>query len=162
MRQKIFTNCFLVKLGNQNNPVEVCLGMKKRGHGVGLWNGSGGKPEENENTEDAAIREVQEEFGVKVLNLDKRGEIDFVLEKENEIAKMYAYLVTEWENEPIETEEMKPKWFNISEVPYNEMWESDREWLPKILTGKKFKAKYTYSREGGKLKAREIHMVENL
>ena len=159
--KKIFTNCFLVKTDQAGNPTQVCLAMKKRGFGQGLWNGSGGKPQDNESVEAAARREVEEEFGVKVRVMDKRGEIDFFLRRENKNVLMHTFLVTEWDKEPIETEEMNPQWFPVNQVPYDHMWDSDKEWLPIILSGKKIKAKYTYPYEGGKVEARVIKKVKN-
>ena len=41
----------------------VLLGMKKRGFGVGRWNGFGGKVQREETIEDAAKRELREEAG---------------------------------------------------------------------------------------------------
>lgn len=38
---------------------QILLGMKKRGFGVGKWNGFGGKIEENETTEEGAKRYVE-------------------------------------------------------------------------------------------------------
>jgi len=160
MREKIFTNCFLVKIDKSGNPTEVCLGMKKRGFGEGMWNGAGGKPEDSETLETAALREVEEEFGVKAAKLVKRGEILFVLKREEKVVLMHTFLASEWSGEPIETEEMQPKWFRIDEVPYDNMWASDRQWLPIILSGKKIKAKYTYAHEGGYVISREIREVE--
>lgn len=125
-----------------------------------MWNGSGGKPQDNETVMEAAKREVQEEFNVKVKALDKRGEINFVLREEEKNVLMHTFLATNWEGEPTETEEMKPSWFGVSKVPYSEMWASDKEWLPAILTGKKIKAKYTYDHEGGIVETRELHKVE--
>jgi 8-oxo-dGTP diphosphatase/2-hydroxy-dATP diphosphatase len=161
MKQKIFTNCFLVKTDDGGKPSEVCLAIKKRGFGQGLWNGSGGKPNENESIEEAACREVQEEFKVTVINIDKRGEITFYLRQEEKIVLMHTFLVTKWGHEPVETEEMKPKWFSVNEVPYDQMWGSDKEWLPIILSGKKIKAKYTYAQEGGAVETRELEEVDN-
>lgn len=159
MKQAIFTNCFLVKTDDQNKPAQVCLAMKKRGFGQGMWNGSGGKPAEGETIEQAARREVQEELGVKVIKLEKRGEIVFVLRQEKKQVLMQVFLVTDWKGEPQESEEMKPNWFKIDEVPYNQMWQSDQEWLPIILSGKKIKARYTYAREGGEVEDRELTEV---
>ena len=161
MKEKIFTNCFLVKTDKDGAPEEVCLGMKKRGWGQGLWNGSGGKPKEDETVEEAAKREVEEEFKVKVLEIDKKGEIVFILRKEEEKVLMYTFLVTDWKNKPKETEEMRPEWFPISKVPYEKMWASDKEWLPIILSGKKIKATYTYAHEGGEVETRELVEVES-
>lgn len=39
-------------------PSRVLLGMKKRGFGMGRWNGFGGKVQADESVEDAAIRQV--------------------------------------------------------------------------------------------------------
>lgn len=161
MKEKIFTNCFLVKTDDQGIFKEVCLGMKKRGFGKDLWNGSGGKPDENEPVELAALREVEEEFGVTKAKLEKRGEISFVLVEEETNVLMHTFLATEWEGEPVETEEMKPHWFPVAEVPYEKMWASDKEWLPVILSGKKIKAKYTYDHEGSSVKTREIEEVKS-
>ena len=48
------TLCLVVK---ENT---ILLGMKKRGFGVGRWNGFGGKLHEGESIEDAAKRETLE------------------------------------------------------------------------------------------------------
>ena len=43
---------------------KVLLGMKKRGFGVGRWNGFGGKIEQGETTEQGVRRELSEEVGI--------------------------------------------------------------------------------------------------
>lgn len=161
MKEKIFTNCFLVKKDSSGTPTHVCLAMKKRGFGQGMWNGAGGKPEEEETVEGTAKREAQEEFKVRVKKLEKRGEITFVLREEEKEVLMHTFLTTDWEGEPIETEEMRPEWFPVDKVPYIEMWASDREWLPIILSGKKIKARYTYAHEGGVVETKELVVVNS-
>ena len=49
----------------------VLLGMKKRGFGVGLWNGFGGKVEAGESVVAAAARELSEEAGIAVAERDR-------------------------------------------------------------------------------------------
>lgn len=46
---------------------QILLGMKKRGFGMGKWNGFGGKVEPGETIEEGALREMAEESGVCVL-----------------------------------------------------------------------------------------------
>ena len=92
----------------------------------------------------------------EVAGIDKVGEIDFVLKKEEMSVKMHVFLVHAWKGEVVETEEMRPGWFNPDEIPYQQMWESDSEWLPIILRGKKIKARYTYVHEGGEVETREV------
>ena len=125
------TLCFLVKEDN------VLLAMKKRGFGVGRWNGAGGKPQEGESLEQAAFREVEEEIGVKILFTKKVCIFDFFFPKapedKNWNQQVHVFLVDKWEGEPVESDEMKPQWFKKTELPFNEMWADDYLWLPKVL-----------------------------
>ena len=65
---------------------KVLLGMKKRGFGVGKWNGFGGKVEAGETVVEAAAREVNEECGLTVETCDL-GEI-FILQSQGEEFKL--------------------------------------------------------------------------
>jgi len=47
--------------------------MKKRGFGVGKWNGYGGKLEEGESIERCATRELEEECGIVSHNMIRKG-----------------------------------------------------------------------------------------
>lgn len=53
--------CFLIK------DEKVLLAMKKRGFGVGKWNGVGGKVKPGESVKMAVVREVFEEIRVSIL-----------------------------------------------------------------------------------------------
>lgn len=131
------TLCILLK-GDQ-----VLLAMKKRGFGEGKWNGVGGKPNEGENIQAAAIREVQEEIGVIPENL---AHVATVYYEPYEV-EMFVYLVKKWYGEPRETEEMAPMWFERKDIPYKKMWESDAKWLPLVLRGKKLTARFVYDND---------------
>lgn len=142
-KYKPATIIFLVK--GEGSVEEICLAMKKRGHGEGWYNGAGGKLEKGEDFEKAAIRETREELGVQVTKLQEVGEVDFPpIDDTGYFTKVY--IATEWEGDPTESEEMKPEWFNADEVPYDQMWDSDRKWLPVLLEGKTFKALYHYEK----------------
>ncbi len=132
------TLCFLFK-GNQ-----ILLAMKKRGFGANRWNGYGGKTNENETLEDAAIRELQEESGLVLKKdaLKKISEIEFLFTKKPEWDQcVHTFFVNQWEGEPQETEEMRPQWFDIGSIPYGEMWPEDKLWLPRAILGEKIKGK---------------------
>ena len=41
--------------------------------------------------------------------------------------------------------EMRPKWFPIPEVPYNDMWPDDRLWFPLMFRGQKFSGYFKFN-----------------
>jgi len=117
---------------------QILLAQKKRGFGEGYWNGIGGKIEPEETVEQALVRECQEEIGVTPLTYRKVAAQDFVqLEQSADSWRMLVetYICTEWEGDPAESEEMKPDWFALTDIPYDSMWPSDKHWLPLVLEG---------------------------
>lgn len=122
------TLCFLIE-GDR-----ILLAMKKRGFAVGKWNGAGGKKNNDETIGEAAKREAFEEIGIKINKLDKVATLNFYFsEKPEWNQQVIVYLTDDWVGEPKESEEMAPKWFDIKEIPYEQMWEDDQFWLPKVL-----------------------------
>ncbi len=124
---------------------KVLLGMKKRGFGMGKWNGFGGKVEISESIEEAARREVLEEVGIGVDNIEKLGVLDFSWQgKEQDILEVNIFKAKDFSGEPSETEEMKPQWFSVNEIPYEKMWADDQYWLPLLLENKKFSGNFIF------------------
>jgi len=134
----------------------VLLAMKKRGFGKGRWNGVGGKPNDNESIVEAAIRETREEIGVEVDKLNHVGTLDFSFSNNPDWnQQVLVYTTHSWKNDPIESEEMAPKWFNFKEIPFDEMWPDDIYWLPKVLEGKKVKAEFVFG-QGDKIEKMNV------
>lgn len=123
---------------------KVLLGLKKRGFGEGRWNGFGGKVKNGETIEDAAKREISEEAGIEIDKMEKVAVIDFEFKGNPEMLEMHVFRAKNFSGEPKETEEMEPRWFNIDQIPFQEMWPDDRYWLPLFLEGKKFKGKFFF------------------
>lgn len=153
------TLCLLMKEG------EILLAMKKRGFGVGKWNGAGGKfdPEKGDKSIlDAVVREVREEIGVEVKNPEKFGLFHFKFPHKPEWNQdVHLFLVKEWQGNPEESEEMMPKWFSLNEIPYDKMWDDDKLWLPHILKGERLKADFIFE-QGDKIVKHNIKIVEKL
>lgn len=135
--------------------------MKKRGFGVGRWNGFGGKVAEGESIEDAARRETYEEAGVVLGEIVKQGIINFSWEGKPEILEVHIFRAENFEGEPIESEEMRPQWFHVDEIPFGSMWADDSYWIPLLLKGKKFKGQFLFG-EGDRIIDRTLSEVEDL
>ena len=113
--------------------------MKKRGFGVGLYNGVGGKVEPSETVRDCAIRECQEEIGVTPKDIRLVGRLDFTDGDDPNIHfDMFIYECWEWDGEPHETEEMRPEWRTTDDIPFDDMWPDDQIWLPHFLARSPF------------------------
>ncbi|MDK2899029.1 MAG: 8-oxo-dGTP diphosphatase [Patescibacteria group bacterium] len=123
---------------------KILLAMKKRGFGINRYNGVGGKPEPGETIEQTMIRESIEEIGVTPINFKKIAKIAFneYLKGEPVIMNMHVFLSDKWSGEPIETEEMAPKWFDKDKVPFEIMWPDDLYWLPQVINEQKLTANF--------------------
>lgn len=121
----------------------VLLIRKKRGLGAGKVNGPGGRLEPGEEPIDCAIREVEEELGITPLGLEYRGENRFQFVDGYSI-HVYAYVASGYESEVRETDEAAPLWTDIEAIPYAEMWEDDRLWLPHALAGYAPQGRYIF------------------
>jgi len=65
-------------------------------------------------------------------------------ESPGELLEVHVFLVSDFEGEPLESEEMKPQWFKIDEIPFNQMWPDDKYWLPLFLRKKKFEGSFNF------------------
>lgn len=154
--KKILTLCLAIR------DDKILLGMKKRGFGMGRWNGFGGKVEEGESIEDGAKREMQEECGVEIQKMEKVGIHEFEFhDKRGDILEVHVFRVDTFSGEPIETEEMRPQWFTIDAVPYDAMWPDDIHWIPVFLAGRKFRTKFLFGK-GDSVLENEVTEVESL
>lgn len=143
--QKIATNCYLI-----NSNGHILLAMKKRGFGVGKWNGSGGKIQPGETPEDTAVREVKEEIGIHLdkKDLQKIGEVSYRNPDPNWGMYVHIYVAKNWKGEPVETEEMKPQWFDPKDVLALPAWSDFKYLFAKIVAQEKFKAEFMYTDDG--------------
>ncbi len=152
------TLLFLIKKDG-DTITDICLAMKKRGFGVGRYNGAGGKVAEGETVEDATKREVQEEIGVTILTMSPCAVLEFMFpHKEEWNQEVHVFLSDTWKGEPVESEEMNPSWFSVDTIPYAKMWPDDSYWLPKVLDGKMVRGRFTFG-EGDVILDSKVEIV---
>ena len=154
MKKTVLTLCMI------HNDTHILLGRKKRGLGVGFWNGFGGHVEEGETIEQAAVREVGEEVGIMPRGLRKRGVLNFEIKTYPELLEVHVFSAPEFAGEPRASEEMEPHWFSQGEIPYDQMWKDDRYWLPLLLAGKNFAGAF-YFKDNNTLVRHIIHEIKH-
>ncbi len=155
--EKTCTLLFLVRDG------EILLADKKRGFGKDLINGIGGKIEQGETIEQALLRETNEEIAVTPMRYRKVAEHNFRQDEGKDPWRMYVhvYLCDEWQGKPSETDEMRPRWYKLEDIPYAEMWADDEFWLPQVLAGKKVYGEFSFNEQNQLLK-HNVEIVETL
>jgi 8-oxo-dGTP diphosphatase len=122
---------------------EILLIRKKRGLGAGKINGPGGRIEPGESALACALREMEEELRVTPTGVRERGELRF------QFVDGYAIHVTvfsaeDCRKEACETDEAEPLWTAIDRIPYDEMWEDDRIWLPLLIAGETIRGRFVF------------------
>ncbi len=123
--------------------------MKKRGFGSGKLNGYGGKIRPDESPKAATVRELGEESNLlaKEKDLQQVAFIRFYFDG-NLVFQCHVFLLRAWENEPVETEEMKPQWYPVAKLPFQDMWAADSKWIPLVLAGEKIEANVYFNTDG--------------
>jgi 8-oxo-dGTP pyrophosphatase MutT (NUDIX family) len=154
----------------------ICLGVRKRasnGLGLNLIAGIGGKIGDSAEIQDetasmAMDREANEEIGVKVLEKQDMGRVRFIFThkppESNWNQEVRIYSITRWEGKPCETESIKPLWFDIQKLPWEQMWEDNQYWLPRILSGERIEAVILYRDEDHvqECQFEEVSSVDNM
>jgi 8-oxo-dGTP diphosphatase len=131
----------------------VLMIRKKRGLGAGKINGVGGRLESGESPLEGILRETREELGIALIDPVKRGELHFQF-LDGYSLFCTVFVASRFDGTPIETEEAAPLWFDISRLPFHEMWEDDKLWLPQALEGESFRGFFVF--EGEKMLSQRL------
>ncbi len=146
------TLCYIIK----NN--KVLLIEKKRGIGSGMWNGVGGKIEDNETVLQGAVREVQEEIGVTPINPKIIGFNKFSF-NDKSFMDVFIVVSNNFTGQLKETEEAKPEWFDIDKLPWDNMWCDDPHWMHLMFNNRKFVGIYDINKRTNKLNYHKITIL---
>lgn len=125
---------------------EILLIRKKRGLGAGKINGPGGRIEGDETPHACAVRETEEELRVTPTGLAEAGELRFQFLDGYSI-HVWVFRGDDIVGTPEETDEAAPLWTPVAAIPYDDMWRDDREWLPHLLSGRRFDGRFIFDGE---------------
>ena len=137
---------------------KLLLIVKKTGLGKGKVNAPGGRLEPGESPVQAAVRECQEEVSITPLALEKRMELHFQFTSGYALYGE-AFFSGSWEGEARASAEADPFWCDLGKLPWENMWEDDRYWLPQALAGKKLRGYYVF--DDDKMLSQKLVEVES-
>lgn len=123
--------------------------LKKANRGIskGKWNGLGGKIEGGESEKENAVREMEEESGLKAKRLERRGTIYFSKgSRGNRMGRISLFMCNNSSGRLVESDEGELKWFDAGNLPYDKMWDDDRYWMPLLMRGYAFEADFIYDK----------------
>lgn len=148
MDERHYSLVFCRRTGPESGKREVLLGMKKRGFGTGKWNGYGGKQEMGESMIQCAVRELEEESGIRLSDdlMTPIGYIHFTMRESRKIMHVHVF-ETNFSGDicAVETDEMRPRWYQEDSIPFEDMWADDPLWFPLFLSGQNFNGKIVFS-----------------
>lgn len=125
---------------------QLLLMHKKRGLGKGKINAPGGRIENGESAEEAAIRETMEEVCVTAGQLTQKAQLRFIF-TDGYSLDVSVFFADSYTGKIEETDEAIPFWCPINKIPYEKMWEDDRLWLPIVLSGYSLQGNFIFDND---------------
>lgn len=102
---------------------------------LGKYNGLGGKLEPDEDVAAGMIREIHEEAGIRVTDMQLRGTVSWPgFGKNGEDWLGFVFLITGFEGQPHARNPEGPlEWVPLERMHELPMWEGDRHFLPLVF-----------------------------
>jgi 8-oxo-dGTP pyrophosphatase MutT (NUDIX family) len=114
----------------------IVCGVKKRKFGSGKICGFGGKLEGDETFYDCAVRELEEESGVRATDMLHRGTVKCYFKEKFPFSPgvcIEIFSCGEWVGEFQNTDEMEVCFFDVDTVPFERMLPDNRYFVPLLL-----------------------------
>ena len=140
---KLATLCYVIDK-KTNSTLMLHRVKKENDYHEGKWNGLGGKFEIGESPEDCAIREIEEESGLRVKNVKMKGFITFPLFDKIEDWYVFLFTAADFEGELIDSPEGNLKWIPNEKLTEINLWDGDKVFIPWLFEDKFFSAKFIY------------------
>jgi 8-oxo-dGTP diphosphatase len=151
MNKIIATLCYLESDGK----ILMLHRVKKQGDiHKNKWNGLGGKLESGESPKICALREIKEESGLTVNNLQFCGHITFPIFDGKNDWHCFLYHGSDLSGELIDSPEGILDWIDKDKVLELPLWDGDKIFIPWVLEKKHFMARFIY--EESQFKSYEV------
>ena len=140
---KLATLCYVIDK-KRDATLMINRVKKKNDYHLGKWNGLGGKFEIGESPEECAKREIKEESGLILENLNLKGFITFPLFDGNEDWYVFLFTSDEFSGNLIDSSEGNLEWISNDKLTTLNLWEGDKYFIPWLFEDKFFSAKFIY------------------
>ena len=100
-----------------------------------------------------------EEVNIDPEEIEKVGELEFIF-GQNPFQLVHVFKAENYSGQPEESDEARPEWFNIDNLPFDDMWPDDKYWIPKMLEGEKFEAWFYFDEDGDEILEHEFRAPE--
>ncbi len=141
---KLATLCYVIDK-KTNSTLMLHRVKKENDYHEGKWNGLGGKFEAGESPEECAIREIEEESGLKVRSVVMKGFITFPMFDGKDDWYVFLFTSDEYEGKLIDSPEGNLAWIKNDKITELNLWDGDKIFIPWLYQEKFFSAKFNYA-----------------
>lgn len=140
---KLATLCYVTDK-KTNSTLMIHRVKKANDYHEGKWNGLGGKFEPGESPEECAIREIEEESGLKVKSVLMKGFITFPMFDGKEDWYVFLFTASEFSGTLIDSSEGNLAWIKNDKLTELNLWDGDKHFIPWLFKDGFFSAKFDY------------------
>ncbi len=108
----------------QNNRLLICQRPNFKDHPL-KWEFPGGKIKNDENNEEALIREINEELSINIINYEELISYNFNYKDLNKEVFIYFYLVNNFSGKVLNNFHKELKWIEIKDIREYDFLEGD-------------------------------------
>lgn len=72
---------------------------------------------------------------------------------------MHVFMAQKWLGTSKESEEMRPEWFTLDNIPLDQMWDDTHYWLTHVLVGQSINAYFNFNEDNETAKSFFIQLL---
>ena len=143
------------------NRQRILLALQKAGRWQGAYTGFLGAVEPGEDPAAAAVRITRQQSRIVVPAYEHLATFDFNSEAWG-IAREFEFLAESHVGDPLESDAVRPEWFDLDAVPYHRMPADDAIWYPDFLDRKTLRGHFDFAEDGKTLLSHCVEEVRDL
>jgi hypothetical protein len=141
------------------NSNQALLVYHKSGRWAGFYTGLLDEATPGEEPAAAAARIAAAQVGITTGPASHRATFLFSSEAWGR-AREFEFLIEAHTGDPVESDTLRPEWFDFEAIPYDRMPADDAIWYPPFLDGKRMRGHFDFAPDGQTLIAHEVKQVE--